>query len=243
MSGIESSGPVGAAPEAAGLVSFSVHALPAPDAAATSRRTARGRLLMLVVLLVCAAPVVAAYVAYFVVRPQSRSNYGDLIQPARPLPSTLPLASLRGDPVLPATLPGQWLIVVVAAGACDAGCERRLWLQRQLHETLGRERDRVDKVWLVDDAAPVRDETLRAIGAMAGVPIPFAPATVLRTRRADLAGWLAPAAGRALEDHLYIVDPQGDWMLREPADADPARLKRDLEKLLRASAGWDQPGR
>ena len=50
-------------------------------------------------------------------------------------------------------------------------------------------------------------------------------------------------AGRALEDHLYIVDPRGDWMMRAPADAQPARLKRDVEKLLRASAGWDRPGR
>ena len=33
----------------------------------------------------------------------------------------------------------------------------------------------------------------------------------------------------------------GDWMMRVPADADPARLKRDLERLLRASAAWDRP--
>jgi len=32
-------------------------------------------------------------------------------------------------------------------------------------------------------------------------------------------------------------------LMRAPADPDPARLKRDVEKLLRASAGWDQPGR
>ena len=56
-------------------------------------------------------------------------------------------------------------------------------------------------------------------------------------------GWLEPAPGHALEDHLYIVDPLGDWMMRVPADPDPARLKRDIDKLLRASAGWDQPGR
>jgi hypothetical protein len=66
---------------------------------------------------------------------------------------------------------------------------------------------------------------------------------VLRADRARLAAWLAPAAGHALEDHLYIVDPQGDWMMRAPPDADPAKLKRDVEKLLRASAGWDRPGR
>ena len=58
-----------------------------------------------------------------------------------------------------------------------------------------------------------------------------------------VAAWLKPAPGQVLEDHLYIVDPMGDWMMRAPAQADPTRLKRDVERLLRASAGWDKPGR
>jgi len=46
-----------------------------------------------------------------------------------------------------------------------------------------------------------------------------------------------------LEQHLYLVDPMGEWMMRMPADPDPARVKRDLERLLRAASSWDQPGR
>ncbi|MEO8526631.1 MAG: hypothetical protein ABI460_18030, partial [Caldimonas sp.] len=196
------------------------------------------------VLLVCAAPVVAAYLAYRGIRPQALTNYSELILPQRPLPATLPLTDLGGSTIAPLSLRGQWLLVVVSRGACDLACERHLWLQRQLHESLGREKDRVDKIWLIDDGAAPRAETLAAIGADAGVKtIGLAPATVLRADRASLGAWLAPAAGRGLEDHLYIVDPQGDWMMRAPADADPAKLKRDVEKLLRASAGWDQPGR
>ena len=245
MSGTDSSAPAAASPEAADLVSFSIHSLPlpSPELAAHERRTARGRRVMALVLLICAAPVVAAYFAYFVVRPEARTNYSDLVQPARPLPALLPLRDLHGVPVAATSLQGQWLIVVVGGGACDSGCERHLWLQRQLHETLGRERDRVDKVWLVDDGVPPRDETLRAIGVSSDARHAIAPATVLQVERAALARWLAPAPGHALEEHFYIVDPQGDWMMRSPADLDPVRLKRDVEKLLRTSAGWDQPGR
>ena len=108
---------------------------------------------------------------------------------------------------------------------------------------LGRERDRVDKIWLIDDAMPARAETLRAIAASADERAAFAPTTVLRVPRAELAAWLAPAPGRELEDHLYLVDPCGEWMMRVPVAAEPARLKRDLDKLLGASAGWDRPGR
>ena len=75
MSGSESSVPASAAasPEAPGLLSFAVHSLPSPDVAAGDpQRTQRGRRQMLVVLLVCAAPVIASYLAYFgIARPQA----------------------------------------------------------------------------------------------------------------------------------------------------------------------------
>ncbi len=149
--------------------------------------------------------------------------------------------------VAPLSLRGQWLLVVVAGGACDARCERHLWLQRQLHEALGAERDRVDKLWLIDDAVAPRAETLAAIARgrhdRASGTAGFAPTTVLRTSAPALSAWLAAAPGHALADHLYIVDPRGDWMMRAPVDAEPARLKRDIDRLLRASAGWDRAGR
>ena len=199
---------------------------------------------MLAILLVCAAPVAASYLAYLGFRPKALTNYSELIVPARPMPTTLLLADLGGAAVAPASLRDQWLLVVVSGGACDAACERHLWLQRQLHESLGREKERVDKVWLIVDDARPREATLAAIGAGVGAKAPgLTPATVLRANRLPLAAWLTPATGRALEDHFYIVDPLGNWMMRAPPDAEPAKLKRDIEKLLRASANWDRPGR
>jgi hypothetical protein len=191
---------------------------------------------MILILLVCAAPVIASYLTYFVIRPEGRTNYGELIDPQRPMPQALPLTDTLGRAVAAKSLQGQWLLVVVAGGACDAGCEKRLWLQRQLRETLGREKDRLDKVWLVVDDAPVRAETLAAISSVA-------PATVLRVPRQALEQWLQPAAGQTLEQHFYIVDPMGNWMMRAPGDPEPSKLKRDLEKLLRASSWWDTAGR
>ena len=68
-------------------------------------------------------------------------------------------------------------------------------------------------------------------------------ATVLAVDAAALSQWLTPAAGQRLEDHLYLVDPIGNWMMRFPAQADPKQVKRDLDRLLRASAFWDKAGR
>jgi len=66
---------------------------------------------------------------------------------------------------------------------------------------------------------------------------------ILQVERDALTRWLAPAEGHSLEQHLYVVDPMGEWMMRMPADPEPARVKRDLERLMRGSSGWDKPGR
>jgi hypothetical protein len=186
-------------------------------------------------MLVCAAPVLASYFMYYVVRPEGRRNHGELIDPQRPIPS-ITGTTLDGKTVVLPSLQGQWLLVSVAGGACDTACEKHLYYQRQLREGLGKEKDRVDWVWLIPDAAPVREELKPALHQ----------ATVLRVDAAQLAGWLAPAPGRQLAEHLYMVDPLGHWMMRFPSTQDAAsasKVRKDLERLMRASAGWDKPGR
>jgi hypothetical protein len=66
---------------------------------------------------------------------------------------------------------------------------------------------------------------------------------VLHVDAQALAGWLQPAQGQKIEDHLYLVDPLGNWMMRFPASLDAKQAKRDLDRLLRASAFWDKEGR
>ena len=215
---------------------LTVHSLPVPQeaVASDSRRTRVGRLKMLAVLAICAAPVVASYLTYYVIRPEGRRNYGELVE-QRQLPP-IAVTALDGSSVVLRSLRGQWLLVSVSGGECGAACERHLYLQRQLRESLGKDKDRVDWVWLVTDGKPVREALRPALGQ----------ATVLRVDPAPLAQWLTPAPGRSLADHLYLVDPMGNWMMRFPAELDMAaapKARRDLERLLRASAGWDQPGR
>ncbi len=205
------------------------------DIGATERRTRVGRWKMTVVLLMCAAPVVASYLTYYVWRPEARSVFGTLMDPQRPLPDLVGTA-LDGTPANLRTLKGQWLLVSVAGGACDAQCQNYLYMQRQLRESLGKEKDRVDRVWLIDDQTPVSEALLPAISE----------ATVLRVEKTALARWLTADAGRALQDHLYLVDPLGNWMMRFPAGLDmtgAAKAKRDIGRVLRASASWDTAGR
>jgi hypothetical protein len=213
---------------------LTVHSLPRVEGAQPGR-TAAGRWKMLAVLLVCAAPVIASYYTYYVIRPESRRVYGELIDPQRPLP-TVQAHALDGAAVALPSLRGQWLLVTVADAACQERCQRHLYLQRQIREGLGREKDRVDRVWLISGGGEVPTVLLKAVK----------DATVLRVDSAALAAWLSPAAGKSLDEHLYLVDPMGNWMMRFPAGMDvpaAARAKRDIERVLRASASWDTAGR
>ena len=215
---------------------MTVHTLPLAVVDERLRRTWSGRLQMALILLVCAAPVIASYWVFYVARPGGgEAAYGSLVQPTVALPDVM-VSDPGGAAVPLRALKGQWLLVVVGSASCDPACEQRLFLQRQLREMLGRERDRVDKVWLITDEAALKPELRQALAAAP-------PVAVLRLPRAIVEAWLQPAPGHGLEDHLYLVDPMGEWMMRMPAAPDPSRVKRDLERLLRASASWDRPGR
>lgn len=233
MSGSNSSAPDSASRDPLTPLSFAVHSLPDPRVVPQRRA---GRWKMLLVLAMCAAPVVASYFTFYVVQPRG-SAYGELIAPAVEMPADLPLTDVQGQRVEPASLRGQWLLTVVQPADCAAACERQLYVQRQLREMLGKERGRVDKLWLVPG------DSLPDARVLAAISQKGAEVTVLRVPRERLEAWLKPAAGRALAEHLYVVDPMGRWMLRAPGEPEPKKLKADLDKLLRASASWDTAGR
>lgn len=210
---------------------MTVHSLPEPGAVVDAQ-TRKGRWRMMLVVLVCAAPVIASYFTYYVIRPQGTKNYGELMMDLKPLP-TVKARNLEGQTVDLNTLRQQWLLVSVGGGQCDAVCEKHLYLQRQIRESTGKEKERIDWVWLINDDAPVRPELLPALKT----------ATVLRVDGAVLKAWLSPASGQQLQNHLYVVDPHGQWMMRFPPEPNAYKVKSDLDRLLRASSFWDKAGR
>src|SRR5690606_21821700 len=102
-------------------LTLTVHSLPRLDEGGSARtvNVKAGRLKLLMLFLVCIAPVVVSYFMYYVVRPDGRRNYGELIDPQRPLPSFGGIdAAGRSVPLT--ELAHQWLFISVADSACDA---------------------------------------------------------------------------------------------------------------------------
>ncbi len=218
--------------EPLGLV---VHTMPAAQQATVRGGRNGGFWKLLAIVLVCSLPAIVAYFAFYVVRPAGRAGFGDLIQPVRPVPAVNAVA-LDGTPVALSSLKRQWLLLSVAGAACEQDCQRRLFTQRQLRETLGKEKDRLDLVWLITDRQALPE----------GLRQRMTDTTMLRVEQGVLNEWLLAAPEKALTDFIFVVDPMGNTMMRFPAQFDAAsasKAKRDLERLLRASASWDSPGR
>ena len=159
---------------------------------------------------VCVAPFALGTAAYvFDWASGTPGNYGELIAP-RAL-SGPPLDGLRG----------KWLLVSFDAAACDAYCERKLYLMRQVRAAQGKDAGRVERVWALTDAARPRDELLGAIEGTHVVALKEAPA---------LRGFPGNPT-----DHIFVVDPLGNLMMRFPRDPDPSRMLKDLQRLLKLS--------
>ncbi|MBX3650416.1 MAG: cytochrome C oxidase subunit I [Burkholderiales bacterium] len=173
------------------------------------------------VAVVCIAPFVLSFAAYYFYQPEGRVNYGELVE-GRQLPDA-PLKLADGKPFSFAQLRGKWLFVTVDAAACDAYCDLKLWQIRQVRKTQGKYPERIERVWLITDGGAPGER-----------------------QRSEYEGtWFVNAAGNAVldmlphagapGDHVYLVDPLGNVVLRYPRNADPTGMKKDLQRLLRVS--------
>jgi hypothetical protein len=186
----------------------------------------RGRLKLLAVLAICAAPLIFSYLTYYVIKPQGRTNYGVLLDPRLyPLPD-LGSTGLDGKPLALNAYKGKWLMVQVDSADCLQACKKKLYDMRQLRTAQGKERERVERVWLITDTQPLDTTVMRE----------YDGTHLLRVKPDALKAWLPVAPGGDAADHIYLIDPLGNLMMRFPKDANPNKIKGDLGKLLYASS-------
>ena len=85
---------------------------------------------LFLVIAACAAPVILSYLTYYVIKPQVRNNYGDLIDPrAYPIPD-LASVDLEGQPASLVQLRGKWILLQVDSASCEAACQQKLYYMR-----------------------------------------------------------------------------------------------------------------
>jgi hypothetical protein len=193
---------------------------------AVKRARRNGRLKLFVLLFVCAAPIIASYVTYYIIKPSGRTNYGAFIDQRTHQMPKLSSTTLDGRPETLEHYAGKWIMVKVGGAACDEACSKQLFAMRQLRTMQGKNMERVERVWLITDQEPVDTMLIRQYDDM----------HMLRVPAEQLVKWLPVEQGTKLEDHLFLVDPRSNLMMRFPKDPDPRKVHKDLAKLLKASA-------
>ena len=197
------------------------------DASAINAQTRRGRLQMLFLLLACAAPVIASYLAYYVFKPEGgKTNFGTLVHPTQAANSAW----------FDVPLQGKWtLLIARPAGECqikDEKCIEALFLMRQVKVAVGRESSRVQLLWVNLDGKPIDPDVAKAYDEkVAGFRVVSLPTNA--KLQAEFLTWLnQEGAG----EQIQLLDPGPAKMMYFPVTNSPkefAAIKKDLEKLLR----------
>lgn len=193
----------------------------------------RNRVSLLLVFALFAAPVVVAWVLFFVFpdwAPESTSNHGALVKPVRPLPE-FRLAALGDGEVGSEFLQGKWTFVYLHRGACEKACIEQLYRMRQVRLTQGKNIDRLQRLMLWE--APTV-ETTRLDELQQHFP---GQVTGLLDDNAGplLAEFALDERDPLTAERLYLVDPLGNLMMMYAPDDEPKGIIRDLERLLKYS--------
>jgi hypothetical protein len=192
----------------------------------------RQRRLLIALALLFFAPLGLAFYLYYghgSWHPGGHVNAGDLVQPARPLPSlSLPLwGSGTTDPNF---LKRKWTFLYVAAGPCAESCRTRLYDTRQVRLALDRDMDRVQRVFVADpgccDARWLHEQHPDLITIRAGAAV--TPLLALLPGRDGATFAAAPS--------VYLIDPLGNLMMSYAADAKAKGMLEDMKRLLRLSS-------
>jgi hypothetical protein len=184
---------------------------------------AKGRLQFLGLLLVFLLPVVAVGWLYWSGWNPGGTSYGALVQPPREL-AVSSMQNYAAAPFKPEDWRDKWHLVQISSAACGARCQQDLYEMRQIHASLAKEIERLQRVWLVAGELPEAD--LQAA----------------RKQYPDLV--ILPAAAKLAQqfqqvgqpdDRYYLVDPLGKIVMRYPHDAEAKGIRKDLLKLFRYS--------
>jgi hypothetical protein len=176
----------------------------------------RNRLVFFAVVLVFAAPLIAAWLLNAAGwRPANLRNSGTLVQPPADI-AAAPVTLADGSRLVWKDPQWHWTLVALAKDECAGRCRTRLAELLRMRITLGRNADRLRLVLL-------------------GAPLPPADAAAAAPLLVghDDAGALAayqPAEPGALA--LVLVDPNGLLMMRYDAGYDAARLRGDIVKVV-----------
>ena len=167
--------------------------------------TANNRMVLLLIGGIPLTMILAAtWLWYFVARGDldlvgmvGTSNRGALVQPPRQLNDQI-LRDETGSNIKFADLAPRWAMVVpVVGGRCDADCENSLYVTRQIHLAMGKEYNRLRRLYVSTDTVESMQLAVRELSDGRTAPPADEFARYLATEHSGLQALTLPAAGYA----------------------------------------------
>jgi hypothetical protein len=187
----------------------------------TKKKDIAGLIQLVLIASVFFGPLILAVWLYFGdtgFQPAGKTNHGELLQPLVSVRDLLP------DSTIHKYNDGYWLLVYSNDGECDANCEYALYTLRQSRLMLGKEMDRLVRVFLHGDTTP---DTVFLADEHAGL------ITLKDSGVSDLLENKKPAELAA--GGYYLVDPLGNLVMYFRPDIDPGDMVEDIKHLLELS--------
>jgi len=180
-----------------------------------------GRLQLLLVAAVFLGPLLVAAWMYYQgasVQPQGRTNHGILLEPIENLANELPGSAIH------ALYQQSWVLLYAQDTACDADCQDALYKLRQSRLMLGKEMDRLTRVFLHGNTPP---DAVFLADKYAGLM------TMEDSNLTKLLNSKKPANLPA--NGYYLIDPLGNLVMYFQPDLDPSEMVDDIKRLLKLS--------
>ncbi len=181
----------------------------------------RGRRTLVLLAIVFLGPMAVAmglYFSDFQWRPQDTTEHGVLYRPARPVAVLGP----TGNPGEDAPR-GKWALIYIGPGACPAECRQALIAMRQVRRALGRDLDRIERLFVVTTGAP---DPAFLESEHDGIKV---------ITDGNAVAEIVTIAGEIGEGDLLLADPLGNLVMRYPAGTPMKGIHADLQRLLKIS--------
>jgi hypothetical protein len=188
---------------------------------------------LLVLMALFLVPPAAAYLLFYSdFRPASGANYGQLVNPARPIRDVSDLQTLDGGAFRFRESDRKWTLLFLGDANCDDICSTNLYKIQQVRLAQGKEIGRVRSV-IILPLRTRRVEIERVRGAYPTIIVVLAQGE----QYASLVKQFQNGDDPALQGpgRVYIVDPIGNIMMSYKAEADASGMRKDLKRLLRIS--------
>ena len=169
-------------------------------------------------------PFTMAVLLHFIDLKPSGKSYGNLVQPPKSLQIPV-LKDLQGNAFKPVQWGKIWNIVTIDSTDCAAQCAERVHILKQVHISMNKEVDRVQRVLLVP--VDMKSEAYSELHKK------YPDLIILAGADAETVKFAAEF--NANTGSVFLVDPLGNLMMSYPEKFDPKGLYSDLKRLLKNS--------